>query len=359
MDTAGSATTTPPTPTTPPATTPTTPTPTTPTPSPGPTPASASDDAAPLALVLGASRGLGLLLARELLGRGHRVVVAARDERELAAAVEQLEAEGEVHARTVDVGDADAVGALVGDVESELGPIEVLLTVAGIIQVGPARAMALGDFEDAIATMTWGPIHAALSVLPHMQRRGHGRIGTVTSIGGMVSPPHLLPYATAKFGAVGFSDGLAAALSGSGVTATTVVPGLMRTGSHQRATFAGDAPAEYAWFAPAASLPLLSVDAERAARRIVDGVLAGKPIVVLTPLAWVGIRVRGLAPGTTTRVLGLVGRLLPERPGRGSRRAVAGFEAARRLASPLVDRLTVAGDRAAAQTNQSQPPPRE
>ena len=309
----------------------------------------------PVALVLGASRGLGLLLARELLGRGYRVVVAARDEGELNAAVEQLEAEGEVHARVCDVGDADAVGALVGDVEREVGAVEVLLTVAGIIQVGPARAMALGDFEEAIATMTWGPIHAAGSVLPHMQRRGPGRIGTVTSIGGMVSPPHLLPYATAKFGAVGFSDGLAAALSGSGVTATTVVPGLMRTGSHQRATFTGDAPAEYAWFAPAASLPLLSVDAERAARRIVDGVLAGKPMVVLTPLAWVGIRVRGLAPATTTRVLGLVGRLLPERPGRGSRRAVAGLEAARRLASPVVDRLTVFGDRAAAQTNQSEP----
>ncbi|WP_323097476.1 SDR family NAD(P)-dependent oxidoreductase [Intrasporangium sp. YIM S08009] len=310
---------------------------------------------APVAVVLGASRGLGLLLARELLGRGHHVVIAARDEDELASAVDQLEPEGEVQGRVCDVRDAAAVGALVGDVEQEVGPIEVLLTVAGIIQVGPARAMALGDFEDAIATMTWGPIHAAMSVLPHMQRRRRGHIGTVTSIGGMVSPPHLLPYATAKFGAVGFSDGLAAALSGSGVTATTVVPGLMRTGSHQRASFSGDAPAEYAWFAPAASLPLLSVDAERAARRIVDGVLAGRPMVVLTPLAWVGIRVRGLAPATTTRVLGLVGRLLPARPERGSRRAVAGLEAARRLASPLVDRLTTFGDRAATQTNQSQP----
>jgi NAD(P)-dependent dehydrogenase (short-subunit alcohol dehydrogenase family) len=310
----------------------------------------------PVALVIGASRGLGLLLAREMLQRGHRVVVAARDEAELDRAVEQLEAEGEVHARVCDVRDRDAVGALVGDVERELGPIEVLLTVAGIIQVGPARAMTMGDFEDAIATMTWGPIHAALSVLPHMQRRGRGRIGTVTSIGGVVPPPHLLPYATAKFGAVGFSEGLTAAVSGSGVTATTVVPGLMRTGSHQRAVFAGEGTAEYAWFAPAASMPLLSVDADRAARRIVDGVLGGRPMVVLTPLAWVGMRVHGLAPATTTRLLGLAGRLLPERPARGGRRSVPGYEAARRLASPLVDRLTTFGDRAAAQTNERDEP---
>jgi NAD(P)-dependent dehydrogenase (short-subunit alcohol dehydrogenase family) len=306
----------------------------------------------PVAVVLGGSRGLGRLIAGELLDRGHRVVVAARDEDELAAAATELSARGEVSTRVCDVRDRDAVGALVGFVEHEIGPIEVLMTVAGIIQVGPARSMALDSFEDAIATMTWGPIHAALTVLPGMQRRGHGRIGTVTSIGGMVSPPHLLPYATAKFGAVGFSEGLAAALSGSGVTATTVVPGLMRTGSHHRASFAGDAPAEYAWFASAASIPLLSVDAERAARRIVDGVLGGRPMVVLTPLAWLGIRVHGLAPATTTRALGLAGRLLPDRPPRGSRRQVPGIEAARRLASPLVDRITTLGDRAASRTGE-------
>jgi NAD(P)-dependent dehydrogenase (short-subunit alcohol dehydrogenase family) len=196
-------------------------------------------------------------------------------------------------------------------------------------------------------TMAWGPIHAAMTVLPHMRRRGHGRIGTVTSIGGMVSPPHLLPYATAKFAAVGFSDGLAAALSGTGVTATTIVPGLMRTGGHEHARFGGAAPAEYAWFAPAASLPLVSVDADRAARRIVDAVLAGRPMVVLTPLAWLGIRVRGLAPATTTRVLGLVGRLLPDAPGRVGARTAEGHEAARRLGSSLVDRLTTLGERAA------------
>jgi NAD(P)-dependent dehydrogenase (short-subunit alcohol dehydrogenase family) len=195
--------------------------------------------------------------------------------------------------------------------------------------------------------MAWGPINAAMTVLPHMRRRGRGRIGTVTSIGGMVSPPHLLPYATAKFAAVGFSDGLAAALSGSGVTATTIVPGLMRTGGHEHARFGGDVTAEYSWFAPAASLPLLSVDAERAARRIVDAVLAGRPMVVLTPLAWLGIRVRGLAPGTTTRVMGLAGRLLPGPPPRGGARTVEGTQARTRVSSRLVHALTRLGDEAA------------
>ncbi|MBW8731639.1 MAG: SDR family NAD(P)-dependent oxidoreductase [Terrabacter sp.] len=301
----------------------------------------------PVALVLGASRGLGFLVARELLTRGHRVVVAARDETEIEAAARALAEYGPVTAERCDVRDRHDVGELVGRVEHSVGPIEVLVTVAGVIQTAPVESLALHEFEDAMDTMAWGPIHAAMTVLPHMRRRGHGRIGTVTSVGGMISPPHLLPYATAKFAAVGFSDGLAAALSGTGVTATTIVPGLMRTGGHLHARFGGDPAAEYAWFAPAASLPLLSIDADRAARRIVDAVVAGSPMVVLTPLAWVGIRVRGLAPGTTTRVMGLMGRLLPGAPARGGARTVDGAEARRRLGSSVVDRLTALGDRAA------------
>ena len=301
----------------------------------------------PVAVVLGGSRGLGFLVARELVQRGHHVVVAARDADDLDTAAQDLREWGSVSAMTCDVRDAHEVGELVGRVEHEVGPIEVLVTVAGIIQAAPAESLVLQEFEDAMATMAWGPIHAAMTVLPHMRRRGRGRIGTVTSIGGMVSPPHLLPYATAKFAAVGFSDGLAAALSGTGVTATTIVPGLMRTGGHVHARFGGDAAAEYAWFAPVASLPVVSVDAERAARRIVDALLAGRAMVVLTPLAWLGIRVRGLAPGTTTRLMGLMGRLLPDAPPREGARTVEGAEARRRLSSPLVDRLTTLGDRAA------------
>lgn len=305
-----------------------------------------------LALVMGASRGLGLLIARELLDRGHDVVITARDEEELGAAARRLEGRGrQVHARVCDVRDRAAVDALVEEVESGIGPVDVLISVAGIIEVGPAEAMTPESFDDAIDTMTRGPIHAALAVLPGMRRRGRGRIGTVTSIGGMVSPPHLLPYATAKFGAVGFSDGLAAALSGTGVTATTVVPGLMRTGSHQRARFSGDAGAEYAWFGPAASMPLLSMDADRAARRIVRAVLSGRPMVVLTPLAWVGIRVRGLAPATTTRVMGWTGRLLPGVPSRGGRHAVEGRDAASTVGA-VVRRLTTLGDKAARRNNE-------
>jgi len=289
-----------------------------------------------------------LLIAAELIGRGFAVAVAARDADELDRATQRLGSAA--HAYVCDVRDRDQVVDLVERVEADLGPIEVSIHVAGIISVGPAADVTLDHFDDAIATMLRGPIELAWAVLPGMRERSRGRIGTVASVGGMVAPPHLLPYATAKFGAVGFSDGLAAELAGTGITATTIVPGLMRTGSHLRAEFFGDAAREYAWFGPAASLPLVSMDATRAARVIVDGVLAGKPFVSTTPLTWLAIRFRGLAPATTTRLMKLVARLLPSDTGQSD--PVPGSQARGDLDSELVNTLTTLGDRAASHNNQ-------
>lgn len=305
-----------------------------------------------VALVAGSSRGLGLLVARELLDRGHAVALCARDRAEVDRAAQLLARHGTVRPYVCDVGSRHEVDALVARVEQDLGPVDVLVSVAGVIQVGPAESMTHEHFEEAVATMLWGPVHLAWAVLPGMRSRGRGRIGTVTSIGGKVAAPHLLPYATAKFGAVGFTEGLAAELAGTGVSATTVVPGLMRTGSHERAMFTGDQAAEYAWFAPAATLPLLSMDAERAARRIVDGVLRGRAHVVLTPLAKVGMRVHGLMPSTTVHVMGLVNRVLPGAPVPAESATVPGHRADRLLGSEAIRAVATLGSRAAERFNQ-------
>ena len=326
-----------------------------------------------VALVAGASRGLGLLVSAELVARGHRVHGCARDRDELdraerlvnggevgprpSSADDGTPARGEFLGHVCDVADAEAVAAWVDGVRAAEGRIDVAIHVAGIIQVGPVESTTLGHFRAAIDTMLLGPVHLCLAVLPTMLEAGAGRIGVVSSVGGVVSVPHLLPYSVAKFGAVGLTEGLQAELSGTGVTATTIVPGLMRTGGHVHAQFVGDATKDYAWFAPGASLPLLSVSAERAARRIVDGVLAGRSQVELTPLTWVGRRVHGLFPGPTSRLLGLVARVLPH--GRqqgpslsGRTESVEGGEAREALDSRLVDGVSVLGDRAAARLNE-------
>jgi short-subunit dehydrogenase len=311
----------------------------------------------PIAFVAGASRGLGLLIARELGRRGFRLVICSRTEAELRRAAERLRTDGyDVEAYVCDVTDNAAVIERTLRIEQEVGQIEVLICVAGIIQVGPLGALERWHFTSAVDTMLWGPVNTALAVVPHMQQRGRGRIGIITSVGGLISAPHLLPYSTAKFGAVGFSRGLRSELSGSGVSVTTVAPGLMRTGSHLRAKFVGDHAREFAWFAAAASLPLLSIDAERAAVKIVRGILQGKSVVSFTPMAQVAPRVDALFPNLTSHLLGLTARLLPSAPeDSGSSTTLDGWQAARLLrprSRAVVGAITGLGRRAARRFNE-------
>jgi short-subunit dehydrogenase len=305
-----------------------------------------------VALVTGGSRGLGYLIARELAERGYRLAICARDPDELAEAAADLTGRGaDVIAAACDVADREQVDRLIEQVLVEYGQLDVLVNNAGVITVGPVSAMTIGDVADAQAVMFWGTVYPTLAALPHMTSRGRGRIINITSIGGKISAPHLLPYSCAKFAAVGFSEGLHAELAGTPVTVTTVVPGLMRTGSHLRAYFSGQQRKEFAWFALAASMPVLSMDAVRAARRIVDEGLAGTAELILTPAAQIAVRVHGLFPGGTARTLGLANRLLPNASGLGGM-PVTGFAASEELDSKMLSAATTLGRSAARRFHQ-------
>ena len=171
------------------------------------------------------------------------------------------------------------------------------------------QAADVTHYETALDTMALAPVRLALTALPVLRSQDHGRIVTIASIGGKLSVPHLLPYSTAKFAAVGFSEGLRAELGPGPVTVTTVVPGLMRAGSHVQARFTGQAGKEFTWFALGASLPLISMDAERAARQIIEAIRRRRPEIILTPASRVVSRLAGLAPELTSQVLQLVQRL--------------------------------------------------
>jgi short-subunit dehydrogenase len=269
-----------------------------------------------VAIVTGGSRGLGFLLARELAREGCRLAICARDVDELERARADLERRGaEVIAIRCDVADPVAAGALVEETERRLGPVDLLVNNASIIQVAPVDALGIKDFQQALAVNFWGTVQPTLAVLPGMRARRRGRIVNITSIGGKVSVPHLLPYSAAKFAAVGFSEGLAAEAARDGVRVVTVVPGLMRTGSYLHAEFEGRAPAEFTWFALGSTLPGVSMDAERAARRIVRAVRRGESEPILSLPAQVLARAHGLFPGAVIRALALVNRLLPRADG--------------------------------------------
>jgi short-subunit dehydrogenase len=309
-----------------------------------------------VAAITGGSRGLGLLLARELARHGCKLAICARDQRELDRAERDLRGRGaEVVTVVCDVADRRQAEGFVATVTERYGRVDLLVNNAGIIQVGPVRSLDAASFEDAMGVMFFGALYPTLAVLPQMRARGQGRIVNITSIGGKLSVPHLLPYNAAKFAAVGFSEGLHAEVAPDGVSVTTVVPGLMRTGSHLNALFAGDQEAEFAWFALGTSLPLVSMDAERAAQRIVSAAARGRTEVILTPQARLGARMQTLFPSATARVVSLAGRLLPSdhrREGAARVGVRAGREIDERRPSTALDQLTRLGRRAAARFNQ-------
>jgi short-subunit dehydrogenase len=270
------------------------------------------DLAGEVALVTGASRGLGLLLARELARRSVKLVICARDEAELERAAGWLRGSGaDVTTVACDVTEETAPQRLVQTALDRYGKLDILISNAGIITVAGIEGTGAADFRTAVEVMTLAPVRLTLAALEVMRKQQHGRIVTIASVGGKVSVPRLLPYSVAKFGELAFSEGLRAELGPGPISVTTVVPGLMRTGSQLHAWF-GDRPAsEYTWFSLAASLPLVSMDAERAARRIVTAAGAGRPEVILTPLAQIAARGAAISPGLTGALLHLTHQMLP------------------------------------------------
>jgi short-subunit dehydrogenase len=310
-----------------------------------------------VAVVTGASRGLGLLLARELAGQGCPLVICARDAAELERAADELRAAGaEVTTVACDVTDEATPQLLIDTAVQRYGRLDILVSNAGVIQVGPVQAAQIGHYEMAMNTMALAPARLALTALPVMRRQGHGRIVTIASIGGKVSVPHLLPYSTAKFAAVGFSEGLRAELGRGPVTVTTVVPGLMRTGSHVQARFTGQPSKEFTWFSLGASLPLVSMDAERAARQIIAAVRQRRAEIILTPAGKLVSRAAGIVPGLTTEILHLVQRLAlpapPGEPGAAVADEAQGHELRPAMGKKTFDRLTSLGRAAASRFNE-------
>jgi len=300
-------------------------------------------------LITGGSRGLGLALARQMADEGARLAICGRDPESLERARASLAKLGaEVMAVPADVTDPASVQELIEAVSRRLGPIDVLINNAGIIEVGPAATMSVADYEEAMATNFWGMVYPTLALLPEMRARRSGRIVNITSIGGKLGIPHLLPYSASKFAAVGFSQGLRAEVAADGIKVVTVCPGLMRTGSPRNAIFRGRHRSEYAWFSISDALPGLSISAEKAARRIAAACRRGDAEVLFPIPARVASVVNAVAPGLTASVLAAVHRLLPGAEG-GSRGRHKGTESQSRLSPSWLSRL---GDRAAKKYNQ-------
>jgi NAD(P)-dependent dehydrogenase (short-subunit alcohol dehydrogenase family) len=264
-------------------------------------------------VITGGSRGLGLALARQVARERGYVILLARTESQLLRARDDIRGRGgRADIFKCDVTDPAQVRATIDRVVSLTGRIDVLVNNAGIIQMMPFEHAQDSDFEASLRTHFWGPLHLIRAALPHIPRGG--RIVNISSIGGRVSVPHLVPYSVGKFALTALSDALGAELAPHGISVTTISPGLMRTGSHRNVVLRGHHRQEAQWFALSASTSATSMNVNRAARQILQACRTRQS------RATIGWQARSLeladrlAPNALSRAMSLVVRYLLPAP---------------------------------------------
>jgi len=300
-------------------------------------------------VISGGSRGLGLVLARYVCARGGNVALIARDPEELARAKADLAPHGNV-VLTIecDLLDSEQIRSAVRRIIDRFGKIDILVNNAGIIEVGPLEHMRPEDFDRAMRLHFWAPLELISQIVPEMRIWGGGRIVNISSIGGKIAVPHMASYSASKFALTGLSDAVRAELARDNIHVTTVAPGMMRTGSHVNAKFKGKHDKEFAWFAASAGAPLLSMNANRAARKILAACRRGQPSLILTFAARAAILGNALFPNLTGYAMKFANRLLPGPGGEEGNKSRAGSQL-RRLPPEW---LTRRADRATEKNNE-------
>jgi NAD(P)-dependent dehydrogenase (short-subunit alcohol dehydrogenase family) len=279
-------------------------------------------------LVTGGSRGLGLAIASRFAHRHVRLVLAARNLAELQSAQEALLFEHD-HLRpedfylvAADLSHPHECQRLIDEAIARFGRIDVLVNNAGIIHVGPLEAQTTDTFEQTMRINFFAALYTTWAALPHLRSQQplegwphRAAIVNISSVGGKIAVPHMLPYSAAKFALTGFSEGLHAELRSKGIRVTTVCPGVMSTGGEDHAHYVGDVEAERRWFQFCATTPGLSVSPEYAANRIYSAVSQGRAEITISPQAWLNARFAGLCPETTQCMSALVNEhILPAAP---------------------------------------------
>ncbi|MEE9205753.1 MAG: 3-oxoacyl-[acyl-carrier-protein] reductase [Acidimicrobiia bacterium] len=184
-----------------------------------------------VALVTGASRGLGRAIAIRLARSGHRVVVNFARSADAAAEVvaEVSESGGEAVAIGADVSDGEQVGAMFERIKEEIGAVTVLINNAGIARDNLLLRMREDEFDDVIATNLRSVYLCTKAAMRPMLRAKWGRVISVASVAGLVGNPGQANYAASKAGIVGFSKSVAKEVGSRGITVNVVAPGFIDT----------------------------------------------------------------------------------------------------------------------------------
>ncbi|MEX2293880.1 MAG: SDR family NAD(P)-dependent oxidoreductase [Acidimicrobiales bacterium] len=196
-----------------------------------------------VAVITGAASGIGLGVAQRFAADGLRVALLDRDGAAAKAAATDLCGAGaDAIAVDVDVADRASVGAAVAAVRAELGPIEVLVTSAGIEAFTPVLDITAEAWDRMIAVNLTGTFICVQAVVPDMLAAGWGRIVTIASSSAQSGASRMAHYVASKGGVVSLTKALAHELARSGITANTIAPSLVDTPMARQAEAAGDFP---------------------------------------------------------------------------------------------------------------------
>lgn len=242
-----------------------------------------------VALITGASSGIGLELARRLAREGTKVALVARRKDLLESLAAEIRAEGGTALPLpCDVRERIPMHAAVNNAARDLGPIDLLIANAGVGHVIPADTLDAALFEDTIRTNFLGPVYAVEALLPSMLSRRAGHIVGVSSLAAYRGFPMTHAYCASKSALNAFLEGLRAEISDRGVRVTTVCPGFVRTPMTVKNTGA---------------MPFL-LEADEAARRILRAVRAGRRVYNFPwPMAALMALVRLLPSGVLDRAV--------------------------------------------------------
>ena len=183
-----------------------------------------------IALVTGASQGIGRACALELARAGATVVLAARSETKLAEAVAEIEGfGGQAAAIPLDVASEDSIKAGAKAVLERCGKVEILVNNAGITRDGLMMAMKRGDWDDVLGTNLTGAFLLTQALLRPMLKNRWGRIVNMASVVGRTGQAGQVNYAASKAGLIGLTRSLAREVASRGITVNAVAPGYIET----------------------------------------------------------------------------------------------------------------------------------
>jgi 2-hydroxycyclohexanecarboxyl-CoA dehydrogenase len=196
-----------------------------------------------VAVVTGAASGMGLAIGQRLAAQGHRVALLDLDGDGAERAAADVRGTGaEAVAAAVDVADRGAVDDALAHVRKELGPVEIMVTSAGLDEFSPFTEITAEMFDRMMSVNLKGTFQCLQAAVPDMITAGWGRIVTISSSSAQSGAPRMAHYVASKGGVIALTKALAVELGQHGITVNTIPPGFIDTPMVRRAEARGDLP---------------------------------------------------------------------------------------------------------------------